>query len=197
MTARSRSVCAPTTPMRSPGLRLRRSRGSRARSTPTPARPTAPPPPWSAPPPRAVLPPAATATSSPAPTTSATPRRHDRGQGRHVRAGSPGLVLCRLQRRRLHHRHDRFLPPRRQRLLRRHRLVHRRAVRDPRLRLPGAGRLHGLRRRRHPHLHPRDAHGAQRRQARHRPQPGPAQLDGDQLHPHLRLGGSRPAVRSP
>ena len=51
---------------------------SRARSTPTPARPTAPRPPSSAPPPRAASPPAATATSSPAPTTSATPSRSRR-----------------------------------------------------------------------------------------------------------------------
>ena len=68
-------------------------------------------------------------------------------------------------------------------------------VRDPRLQLPGPRRLHRLRRRRHPHLHPRDADGAERRQARHRPQPGATQLDRHQLHPHLRRGRPRPAAR--
>ena len=116
--------------------------------------------------------------------------RHHRGQGRHDRAGSPGPGARRLQRRRLHHRHHRLLPPRRHRLLRRHRFVDRRAVRDPRLRLPGPRRLHRLRRRRHPHLHTGDADRAERRQARHRPQPGAAQLDRHQLHAHLRRCGA-------
>ena len=50
---------------------------------------------------------------------------HDR-QGRHDRAGRPRPGARRLQRRRPHHRHHRLLPARRQRLLRRHRLVDRR-----------------------------------------------------------------------
>ena len=65
-----------------------------------------------------------------------------------------------------------LLPARRQRLLRRHRVVDRRPVRHPRLQLPGAGRLHRLGRGRHTHLHPGDSHRAERRQAGHRPQPG-------------------------
>ena len=60
---------------------------------------------------------------------------------------------------------------------------------------PVARRLHRLRRGRHPHLHPGDADRAQRRQARHRPQPGAAQLERHQLHPHLRRGRRRPAAR--
>ena len=101
---------------------------------------------------------------------------------------APGLVLADSSADVLHHRHHRLLPPRRQRLLRRHRLVDRRAVRDPRLRLPGPRRLHRLRRRRHPHLHPGHADRAERHQAGHRPQPGAAQLGRHQLHPHLRRG---------
>ena len=57
------------------------------------------------------------------------------------------------------------------------------AVRDPRLHLPRPRRLHRLRRRRHPHLHPGHADRAQRRQARHRPQPGPAHLGAPPTSP--------------
>ena len=71
------------------------------------------------------------------------------------------------------------------------------AVRDPRLQLPRPRRLHRLRHRRHPHLHPRHADRAQRRQAGHRTQPGPPQLDRHELHAHLRRRRPRPAARSP
>ncbi len=110
---------------------------------------------------------------------------HDRRQGRHERPGGARPGSERLERGRAHHRHHGLLPPGRQRLLRRHRLVDRRAVRHPRLQLPGPGRLHRLRHRRHPHLHPGDADRAQRRQARHRPQPGSRQLERHELHAHL------------
>ena len=115
---------------------------------------------------------------------------HHGGQGRHQRAGGTRPDALRLQRRRPHHRHHRLLPARRHRLLRRHRVVDRRAVRDPRLQLPRPGRLHRFGRRRDPHLHPGHADRAQRRQARHRPQPGAAQLERHQLHPHLGRRGT-------
>ena len=119
---------------------------------------------------------------------------HDGRQGRHERARSARPGALRLQRRCAHHRHHRLLPAGRQRLLRRHRLVDRRAVRDPRLQLPGPRRLHRLRHRRHPHLHPRDTHRAQRRQDGERAQQR-APDGGLDVHAHLRLG--RPDGRRP
>ena len=85
---------------------------------------------------------------------------HHRRQGRHQRARRSGPDAGRLERRRPHHRHHRLLPARRHRLLRRHRIVDRRTVRDPRLQLPGAGRLPRLRRRCDAHLHARHPDGA-------------------------------------
>ena len=120
---------------------------------------------------------------------------HHRRQGRHDCSCGTGPGALRLQRRRAHHRHDCLLPARRLGLLRRHRLVDRRPVRHPRLRLPGARRLHRLRRGRHPHLHIGHADRAERCQAGHRPQPGAAQLGRHQLHPHLRLDRARPPAR--
>ena len=52
-----------------------------------------------------------------------TDHDHHRRQGRHHRPDRPQPGARRLERRRAHHRHDRLLPPRRQRLLRRHRLA--------------------------------------------------------------------------
>ena len=115
------------TPTRPPASRPRRSLVSRARSTPTPARPTARRP---------------RSSASPAQSGLAT------GCYRYVLTGTdnvgnattittivkvdtsdpsaPSLEPRRHERRRPHHRHHRLLPPRRRRLVRRHRLVDRR-----------------------------------------------------------------------
>ena len=66
-------------------------------------------------------------------------------------------------------------------------LVHRRAVRNPGLRLPRARRLHHLQRRLDGDLHAGDADRAERREDGDRTQPGAAD-DRLQLHPDVRLG---------
>ncbi len=87
---------------------------------------------------------------------------------------APVTLALRLERRGAHDRHHRLLPPDRQRLLRRHGELDRRAVRHRLLLLPRPRRLHDLRRRRIAHLHARDADRARRRQARVRPEQGAA-----------------------
>ena len=142
-TAASRSACAPTTtPTQAPASPPRPSPARTARSTPTSARPTAPPPRSSAPPPRA-----ARHRLLPLHAHRHRQRRqrdddHDGRQGRSHGSDRPVAVARRHERRRPHHRHDRLLPARRQRLLRRHRQLHRRPVRHRLLLLPGPRRLH-------------------------------------------------------
>ena len=120
---------------------------------------------------------------------------HDRRQGRRLRSDRPVTLALRLERRGAHDRHHRLLPPDRQRLVRRHGELDRRAVRHRLLLLPRPRGLHDLRRRRLAHLHARDADRARRRQDRVRPeQRRPLELV--QLHAHLRRDATRPAARS-
>ena len=72
--------------------------------------------------------------------------------------------------------------------LRRHRQLERRPVRDPRLPLPHAHRLHDLRLRCDAHVHARDADGAERCQDGQRAQQRPADRRLE-LHAHLRRDG--------
>ena len=99
---------------------------------------------------------------------------------------APGLVLADSSADVLHDRHDRLLPPRRQRLLRRHRLLDRRPVRDPRLLLPGPRRLHGSgagATRTYTLATPTEPNGAKPVTARNQ---ALARLERDELHAHLR-----------